>query len=147
MKLKSTKLFVGLFIFVAMFGTRLSNLSFAGAGKAQKEVKFMVRIENISSKDFQTASNGEKWPFALSPGMWVAHNNEVRLFNEGKPAILGLEAQAEDGNPTEIVNYLMGHHNQMQHGMFNTPVGTDKPAPIGPGGAFLGKPFLLKVFL
>jgi hypothetical protein len=30
----------------------------------------------------------------------------------------------------------MGHHNHMQHGIFNTPLGGDAPAPIGPGGAY-----------
>lgn len=158
MKLKSTKLFVALFMLLAMFGSQYSIVSFAKQkakeytlqmkdgstmkiknGKVQKDdaaVRFTVRIENVSSKDFQTASNGEKWPFALSPGMWVAHKNDVRLFNEGKPAILGLEAQAEDGNPTEIINYLMSHHSEMLHGVFNTPVGANAPAPIGPGGAY-----------
>jgi hypothetical protein len=163
MKLKSTKLFVGLFIFLALISTQIFSLkaSANGGQKAkqytlqmkdgsvvtvdgantkvytrQNGTKFTVRIENISSKDFQTASNGEKWPFALSPGMWVLHKDEVRLFNEGKPAILGLEAQAEDGNPTAIIDYLMGHHSQMQHGIFNTPVDGNAPAPIGPGGAY-----------
>jgi hypothetical protein len=160
MTLKSTKLFVGLFMIVAMVGSQFSQLSFAAQkarnytlsmkdgsvvtinnGKVKQEAaregtRFIVRIENISSKDFQTASNGEKWPFALSPGMWVIHKNEVRLYNEGRPAILGLEAQAEDGNPSGIIDYLMGHHNQMQHGIFNTPVGAGGPAPIGPGGIY-----------
>jgi hypothetical protein len=121
---------------VTMLGTELSHTSFAGSNKAQKEVKFTVRVENISSKDFQTATNGEKWPFALSPGMWVVHKNEVRLFNEGKPAILGLEAQAEDGNPMAMIDYLMSHHNHMQHAIFNTPVGANAAAPIGPGGVY-----------
>jgi hypothetical protein len=160
MKLKSTKLFATLFMIVAMFGSQLSHISFAGqkatnytlkmkdgsvvkinGGKVKQNLskegtKFTVRIENLSSKDFQTASNGEKWPFALSPGMWVVHKNEVRLFNQGKPAILGLEAQAEDGNPSGIIEYLMSHHDEMQHGVFNTPVGAQGPAPIGPGGAY-----------
>lgn len=163
MKSKSTKLFVGLFIFLALISAQTFSLT-ARANSGQKArqytlamkdgsivsinspdmkvntresgTKFIVRIENISSKDFQTASNGEKWPFALSPGMWAVHKDEVRLFNEGRPAILGLEAQAEDGNPTGLVDYLMGHHSQMQHGIFNTPVDANAPAPIGPGGAY-----------
>src|SRR5215510_11133357 len=71
-----------------------------------KEVKFTVRIENISSADGQTASDGAKWPFALSPGLWVTHEREVRLFREGNPAVNGLEAQAEDGNPGELAKVL-----------------------------------------
>ncbi|MGH9847608.1 MAG: spondin domain-containing protein, partial [Blastocatellia bacterium] len=108
--------------------------SLAQASKS-KEVKFTVRIENISSADGQTASNGAKWPFALSPGFFVVHEREVRLFREGLPAANGLEAQAEDGNPGEIVKVLEGREH-MGHGIFNTPVGADSPGPIGPGGAY-----------
>ncbi len=114
-----------------------------------KEVKFTVRIENISSADGQTASNGTRWPFALSPGLWVVHDREVRLFREGNPAVNGLEAQAEDGNPGEIVKVLEargrnGADGEMSHGVFNTPAGASGPGPIGPGGAyeftFMAKP-------
>lgn len=106
-----------------------------------KEVKFTVRVENISSADGQTASNGAKWPFALSPGLWVVHEREVRLFREGLPAVNGLEAQAEDGNPGDLIKMLdaRGHNaadGAMLHGVFNTPVGADKAGPIGPGGAY-----------
>jgi hypothetical protein len=100
-------------------------------------VKFTVRIENVSSADGQTASNGDKWPFALSPGLWVLHKREVRLFREGNPAVNGLEAQAEDGNPGDLIKMLEGReHSGMQHGVFNTPVGASGPGPIGPGGAY-----------
>lgn len=95
--------------------------------------KFTVRIENISQE--QTAKDGTKWPFALSPGLYVLHQREVRLFSEGLPAANGLEALAETGNPGEIVKVLDGREH-MGHGVFNTPVGADKPGPIGPGGAY-----------
>lgn len=102
-----------------------------------KEVKFTVRIENISSADGQTASNGTRWPFALSPGLWVTHEREVRLFREGVPAVNGLEPQAEHGDPSELVRVLESRgHEGMQHGVFNTPVGASGPGPIGPGGAY-----------
>lgn len=102
-----------------------------------KEVKFTVRIENISSVDGQRAKDGAKWPFALSPGLFVLHEREVRLFREGNPSVGGLEAQAEDGNPGEIVKVLEARgHEGMQHGVFNTPAGAKGPGPIGPGGAY-----------
>lgn len=100
-----------------------------------KEVEFTVRVENISSADGQTASNGAKWLFVLSPGFFVVHAREVRLFREGLPATSGLEALAEDGNPGEIAKVLESREH-MGHGIFNTPVGADKPGPIGPGGAY-----------
>jgi hypothetical protein len=109
----------------------------AVADHKDKEVKFTVKVENVSSKDLQTASDGTKWPFALSPGFWAVHMQEVRFFNEGKVmAPNGLEMQAEDGNPAGMVDFLMGHHSGMQHGVFNTPNGAETPGPIGPGGTF-----------
>lgn len=110
-----------------------------------KDVRFTVRIENISSKDGSTASNGAKFPFALSPGLWVAHELEVRLYKEGVAAGAALERQAEDGDPGELVKQLMAReHSGMQHGVFNTPVGASAPGPIGPGAAYeftiTGKP-------
>src|SRR5262249_43148552 len=103
-----------------------------------KEVRFTVRIENISNKDGFTASNGAKFPFALSPGLWVVHNKlDVRLFKVGgKASVNGLEMQAEDGSPEGLIKYLEHYHNQMLHGVFNTPVGASAPGPIRPGGAY-----------
>jgi len=156
--MKKARIFLGLFALIALVGTQLISLA-ANTNGQQTEytlhmkdgsvrkikggkfiensgVKFTVRIENVSDKDGQTATDGSKWPFALSPGMWVLHKKEVRLYSEGKKAIAGLEAQAEEGNPTEIINFLMGHHSEMLHGVFNTPVGANGPAPILPGGAY-----------
>lgn len=157
MSFKSSKLFT--FVFLALISTSLLSLKANGQTKytlhmkdgsvittdgsvtnvrvkKDQEVTFKVRIENVSNKDGQTAKDGSKWPFALSPGMWVVHRNEVRLYKEGVKALDGLEMQAEDGNPTGLIQYLDGHHNQMAHGVFNTPVGASGPAPILPGGAY-----------
>ncbi len=119
-----------------VLGFQLSAL--AAGSRNGKAVRFTVRIENISNKDGFTASNGARFPFALSPGMWVAHNKlDVRLLKEGvKASVNGLEMQAEDGNPAGLVNYLERYHNHMLHGVFNTPVGASAPGPIGPGGAY-----------
>jgi hypothetical protein len=124
---------LGLIAIVAAF-----QLSVLAAGRDDKGVRFTVRIENTSSTDGQTASNGEKWPFALSPGMWVVHKQlDVRLFKVGGNAsVNGLEMQAEDGNPEGLIKYLEHYHSHMLHGVFNTPVGASSPGPIGPGGAY-----------
>ncbi len=104
---------------------------------AGKEVKFTVRVENISSAEGQTASNGTKWPFALSPGMWVTHEREVRLYREGLTAPAAVEQQAETGNPSLLIQGLENRdHSGMQHGVFNTPVGASGAGPIGPGGSY-----------
>ena len=122
-------------VFAIACAALLSVSTFAN-GK-DKEVKFTVKVENVSSKDLQTASDGSKWPFALSPGFWAVHRKEVRFFNEGQVmAPNGLEMQAEDGNPAGMVDFLMGHHSGMQHGVFNMPFGAETPGPIGPGGMY-----------
>ena len=132
---------LGLIAIAAVF--QLSVL--AATRGDHKEVRFHVHIENISKKDGFTASNGAKFSVALSPGLWVAHELEFRLYKEGVAAGTGLERQAEDGNPQELVKRLMElEHNGMQHGVFDTPVSASAPGPIGPGAsydfAFTAKP-------
>jgi hypothetical protein len=122
--------FLVLITLVALLG-----LTAQAQHNSKGEVKFTVRIENVSSPAGQTAKDGSKWPFALSPGMFVLHEREVRLFREGNPAINGLEAQAEDGNPGALLKVLESREH-MGHGAFNTPAGADKPGPIGPGAAY-----------
>src|SRR5581483_9371177 len=129
------KLFLSLLAVAALSVAAITQLPAVSANGKQKEVKFTVRIENISNKDGQTAKDGSKWPFALSPGLYVLHEREVRLFREGYKAVNGLEAQAEDGNPGELVKVLEGREH-MGHGVFNTPVGANGPGPILPGGAY-----------
>lgn len=124
-------------IIIAIAACALTISAFANPKNKEQEVKFTVKVENVSSKDLQTASDGSKWPFALSPGFWAVHMEEVRFFNEGKPASPnGLEMQAEDGNPSGMVDFLMGHHSGMQHGVFNTPNAAETPGPIGPGDTY-----------
>lgn len=119
--------------FLSLLATILLGVTALAQHGGKGETKFTVRIENISQE--QTAKDGTKWPFALSPGLFVLHEREVRLFREGLPAVNGLEALAETGNPGEIVKVLDGREH-MGHGVFNTPVGANAPGPIGPGGAY-----------
>ena len=108
-----------------------------GAKKAARLVTFKVRIENISSPEGQTASDGTHWPFALSPGLYVVNEKGAMLFREGRRAGAGLEAQAEDGNPEVLVkSFESMNHEAARHGVFNTPAGARGPAPIGPGAAY-----------
>lgn len=133
--MKMRNIFLAMAACVALLGASITTL--ANHKNKDHEVKFTVKIENISSKEGQTAADGSKWPFALSPGFWAVHMDEVRFFQEGKPATPnGLEMQAEDGNPAGMVDFLMGHHSGMQHGVFNTPNGGETAGPIGPGGTY-----------
>jgi hypothetical protein len=105
--------------------------------KYVRSAKFKVRIENISSPEGQAASDGTRWPFALSPGLYVVDEKGVALFREGRKAAAGLESQAEDGNPEGLVKSLeSARHDAASHGVFNTPAGAAAPGPIGPGGAY-----------
>src|SRR5262249_15918777 len=85
-----------------------------------------------------TASNGQKFPFALSPGMFVLSEKNAPLFSEGKPARKnGLEMQAEDGDPSGLVgSFVAMHHGSNLHGVFNMPVVAMTAGPLGRGDAY-----------
>jgi hypothetical protein len=102
----------------------------------KKTINFKVRIENISNSDGLAAADGSKYPFALSPGMFVVTKDKMNFFKAGKKASDGLEAQAEDGNPEVLSKSLLNVVGSSRMGIFNTPVGADKPSPLLPGNAF-----------
>lgn len=135
--MKKHRLLINLAVLVAVLLAQFAVAS-ATRTRSAKSTKFTVRVENVSSADGQTASDSSKWPFALSPGMWVLSNKNAVLFTEGKSAKAnGLEAQAEDGNPSGLVSSLESmHHSSSLHGVFNTPVGSMGPGPIGPGASY-----------
>jgi hypothetical protein len=108
---------------------------FAAFGK-KREAKFKVRIENISNADGLATSDGAKYPFALSPGLFVVTNRKMDFFKAGRRANDGLEAQAEDGNPEILSKLLLTKVGSARMGIFNQPAGADAPGPILPGGAY-----------
>jgi len=90
-------------------------------------ITYVVRIENISGdSDLPT-------PFA--PGVWVLHSEPGALFIEGEADKgYGLEALAEDGDPSALAEALNGM--DLHAGVFNTPAGADGPGVILPGQAY-----------
>jgi len=116
----------------------LTQFTVATATRKLESTKFTVRVENISNAEGMTASNGQKFPFALSPGMFVLSDKSAALFTEGKPARNnGLEMQAEDGDPSGLVASLQTmHHSSNLHGVFNMPVGAMGAGPIRPGDSY-----------
>jgi hypothetical protein len=105
--------------------------------RGTRQTKFTVRVENISRPNAQTASDGTKWSFALSPGLWVLNEKRSGLFTEGRAATKGLESQAEDGDPSGLAGLLtMSHHSSSLHGVFNTPIGMMGAGPIRPGDSY-----------
>src|SRR5690349_12242509 len=116
----------------------LTQFTVATATRNVELTKFTVRVENISNPEGMKATNGQKFPFALSPGMFVLSDKSAPLFTEGKPARKnGLEMQAEDGDPSGLVASLVAmNHSSNLHGVFNTPVGAMGAGPIRPGESY-----------
>ncbi|HEX6126189.1 MAG TPA: spondin domain-containing protein [Pyrinomonadaceae bacterium] len=105
-------------------------------GKVKNRKTFKVRIENISAADGLATEGGAKYPFALSPGLFVVNHRKHYFFNEGDRADAALEAQAEDGNPEPLSKAYLTKVGGVFMGVFNKPVGSSVPAPILPGGAY-----------
>ena len=86
-------------------------LTAAGIASADTDhsTKFTIRIENITKADAFTASNGVKWSLAFSPGTAIVHTVKAPVFTAGKKDRgKGLEAQAEDGDPSMLAKSLAG---------------------------------------
>lgn len=132
---RGTTLKAAALLLVALLGAQASVASAKGK-RPKGQTTFKVRIENISGDGGQAASDGTRWPFALSPGLWVVDAKGLPLFAEGRKASRGLEAQAEDGNPSALLGALVARPNSMVSSAFNTPAGTTGTGPIGPGAAY-----------
>jgi len=114
-------------------------LSVAGLASAEDGMatKFTVRIQNITKPDAFTASNGEKWSLAFSPGAAVVHTEAAPIFTAGKKDRgQGLEAQSEDGDPSMLAKSLQSVKGIKSIVVFNTPIGAAGPGPITPGAAY-----------
>ncbi|MGI9613601.1 MAG: spondin domain-containing protein [Acidimicrobiales bacterium] len=73
----------------------------------------------------------------LAPGAWAAHGEDVALYTLGSADVgLGLEALAEDGDPSALAEALGGIESVAAAGAFNTPVGASEPGPALPGDAY-----------
>jgi hypothetical protein len=93
------------------------------------ETWFTVRIENISGDS--------AFPVPFAPGVWVVHSEADPLFAAGEmDRGLGLEAIAEDGDPSSLAAALAGQAGVEASGVFNTPVGASGPGPLLPGQAY-----------
>ncbi len=73
----------------------------------------------------------------LSPGVFAVHSMADPLFTEGEPDRGdGLEAIAEDGDPSSLAAALAADGEIAASGAFNTPVGAAGPGPLLPGGSY-----------
>jgi hypothetical protein len=112
-----------------------STSAFAFVGTKKKQATFKVRIENIAASELESA-DGAKYPFAISPGLFIVNHKKQYFFKVGSKASTALELQAEDGNPESLSKKLLAKVGSRYMGIFNTPVGADKPGPLLPGASY-----------
>src|SRR5438067_13124910 len=111
--------------------------SAAAGEKMNSKTTFHVRIENVSTPTTLRSASGDTAPAPNSPGLWIVHTAKQVVFTAGKPDRgLGLEAQAEDGNPAPLAASANKVTGVTASAAFDTPVGDDKPAPAPPGKAY-----------
>lgn len=73
----------------------------------------------------------------LAPGVWAAHEESASLFDLGSPdAGLGLEALAEDGDPSGLAAALADVDGVSHSEVFSTPDGASGPGPLLPGESY-----------
>jgi len=88
---------------------------------------FTVKIENISEDE----------TVLLAPGAWVVFSEGEPIFAAGEPDRgLGLEALAEDGDPSGLSASLGEYMGVIETGAFNTPIDASDPGPLAPGGSY-----------
>jgi len=114
-----------------------NSASDVGDGYHDGMVMFTVRIENVSTLMTLHLSNGETAPAPHSPGVWTVTRLKNPLFKIGQMDLgLGLEQQAEDGDPSGLAMSMENDPWVKSTGVFNTPVGDAGPGPATPGKAY-----------
>jgi hypothetical protein len=110
----------------------------AAAGeKMIAKTTFHVRIENVSTPTTLHSASDDTAPAPNSPGLWIVHTAKRVVFTAGKlDRGLGLEAQAEDGNPAPLAASVKKAKSMISSGAFDTPVGDEKPGAALPGKAY-----------
>jgi hypothetical protein len=126
------RLFLGLAATAFLFAG-VNNIASAGS---KRTANFKVKIENIGPSDGISGADGSKYPFALSPGLFVVNHRKQWFFDEGEKAGKALEMQAEDGNPEQLSKRLLTKVGALYMGIFNTPAGAEKPGPLLPGRTY-----------
>jgi hypothetical protein len=108
-----------------------------GALPADATSRFTVRIENVSTPATLTLSTGATAPAPTSPGVWAVHTGANPLFVLGKPDRgVGLERQAEEGNPAALAAAVRTMPGVASVGTFTMPSGESAAGPLLPGKAY-----------
>lgn len=119
-------------------GKELDGTQAAHFGRHGEPVTFVVRVENVSTGTTLMLSNGGTAPAPHSPGVWTI----TRLFNplfrvNHYDLGLGMEQQAEDGNPSMLAESMENRWGVTSSGIFLIPEGDTDPGPATPGKAFV----------
>ncbi|WP_339704341.1 spondin domain-containing protein [uncultured Kriegella sp.] len=100
-------------------------------------------LENIAEDGFpeallMDAQEATGLIVPLSPGVWATHVTNVQPFYQIDTPDFGegLQAIAEDGIPSLLVDALAVKEGINAFAAFDTPVGTSGPGAIGPGGSY-----------
>jgi len=73
----------------------------------------------------------------IAPGVYAVHGSDQPIFADGQTdSGMGLEALAEDGDPSALEASLMAHSAVIEAGAFATPVDGSGPAPAFPGDSY-----------
>jgi hypothetical protein len=73
----------------------------------------------------------------LAPGVWATHTAAEPIFSSGvADRGEGLEAVAEDGDPSTLAGNLSGAGSVRNSGVFNTPTGASQAGPLLPGNSY-----------
>ena len=73
----------------------------------------------------------------VAPGVWAVHSGSNPLFTAGMADMQeGLEALAEDGDPSGLAAVVAGKNHVDESGVFNTPEGASSAGPAKPGDTF-----------
>lgn len=72
----------------------------------------------------------------LAPGAFALHQGSNPLFRSGTSASAGLEALAEDGDPSGLEREALTNQRVLMAGVFDTPTGQAQPGPAMPGSSY-----------
>jgi hypothetical protein len=105
---------------------------------AAREIKFTVRVENVSTPQTLKLSNGTTAPAPTAPLLWTITDDGNPLFTAGKADRgHGLERLAEDGNPGVLADYIVANQKSvLRSGVVTIPTGDKAAGPITPGKAY-----------
>jgi hypothetical protein len=103
-----------------------------------RDVRFTIRVENVSTPQTLKLSNGMTAPAPTAPILWTITDGGNPLFKAGvADKGMGLEQLAEDGNPGVFADYITQNVKSIaRSGVVTTPVGDKGPGPITPGKAY-----------